>query len=143
MLDECVSDVDVELESDGKFVVHQAGGDENALRAAEFQIAMANRAVAEGNVVTVGDDGLVSLIHGEWNEVVRLAIEGGGDSLGNNGNHPLHVGAGNVHLAGDGVADSVGRLRNGRVPDDFGWRARDGLSGLGHCGYSSARGRQE
>ena len=33
-LDEGVSHVDIKLEGDGKFVVHQPGGDEHALRAA-------------------------------------------------------------------------------------------------------------
>ncbi len=58
-----MSYVDIKLERDGEFVVHQAGGDEDALRAAQLQIAVANRAVAERNVVAVGDNRLVSLIH--------------------------------------------------------------------------------
>ena len=112
-LDEGVSDIDVELEGDGKFVVHQAGGDEDALRAAELQIAMANRAVAEGNVVAVGDDGLVSLIDGERDEVIRLAIKRRSDRLGDDGDHAFDISAGNIHFAGNGVTDSVRSLRTG------------------------------
>ena len=40
---------------------------------------MADRAVTQRNVVTIGDDGLVSLIDGERDKVVGLALESRGN----------------------------------------------------------------
>src|SRR5206468_7276321 len=60
-LDQRVPNIDKKLERYGKLVVHQAGGDEDALRVAETQIAMADRAVAQRHVVAVGDEGFLAM----------------------------------------------------------------------------------
>src|ERR1700722_10200673 len=70
---ESVSYVDVELECDGKFVFHQAGRDEDALRVAQIQVAMADCVVTEDYVVTIGDDRFFALGYGERYEVIGLA----------------------------------------------------------------------
>ncbi len=108
--DQRVSDVDIELERDGKFVVHQAGRDEDALRIAEIQVAMANRIVAEGNVVAVGNYGVLALGHGERHEVVRLTAQRGGDRHWHRGNHAVEIVLSNGNLARAGVTDAIGRL---------------------------------
>ena len=105
-----VSDVDVELERHRKFVFHQASRDEDALRIAEIEVAMANRVVAERNVVAVGNHRLFALGHGERHEVVRLAAERGGHRHGHRRDHALEVVVGNGNLARAGVADAIWRL---------------------------------
>src|SRR5208337_4969738 len=80
--DQGVPDVDVELEGHRKLVFHQAGGDEDALRISQVQVAMANRIVAEGNVVAVGNDGVVALSDRERYKVVRLAAEAAATGTG-------------------------------------------------------------
>ena len=119
-LDQRVADVDVELEGDRKFVVHQARGDEDALRVAEVQVAMADRVVAERDVVAVGDHGFFSLTHGQRDEVVGLAFQRGRDLRRHGGDHALEIERVDRDFAGHGVADSVGRLRDGREPNNFG-----------------------
>ena len=59
-----VAHVDVELKGHGELVVHQAGGNEYALRVAQIEIAMADRVVAQRHVIAVGDHGFVALVHG-------------------------------------------------------------------------------
>src|SRR5208282_2086123 len=111
--------VDVELEGYGKFVVHQAGGDEDALGVAEIQVAMANGIVTESNVVTIGNDGFVALGNGERDEVIRFAGEGGGYRAGDGRDHALEIVVGNGDFTRAGIADSVGGLRNRVALHDF------------------------
>ena len=126
--------IDVELERDGKFVVHQTSGNEDALRVAQIQVAMANGVIAEGHIVAVGDDGFVALGHGERHEIIRLAAEGGGDGHGDGGNHALEIIAGNGDLAGAGVADAIWRLGNRTALHDLRGAAGDRGGGLRHDG---------
>src|SRR5215469_1325785 len=123
-LDQRVSDVDVELEGDGKLVVHQAGGDEDALRIAKIQVAMADRIVAESDVVPIGDQRVIALADCERDEVVSLAFEGGSDAGRNGRDHALEVKRIHRNLAGAGVADAVRSLRNGSVPNHLGGATR-------------------
>ena len=84
--------VDVELKSDRELVVHQPGGDEHALRIAQLDIAMADGVVAEGNVVAVGDHGVVALVHRERDEVIGLALQGRGGGVRDGGDHSFQIG---------------------------------------------------
>ena len=59
-----MANIDVELKSHRKLVIHQAGGNEHTLGIAQIEIAMADRVVAQGHVIAVGDHGFVALIHG-------------------------------------------------------------------------------
>ncbi len=135
LLHEGVRHVDIELKSDGEFVVHQAGGDEDALRVAESEVAMADGAVAERDVVALGDHDLLILNHRERHEVVSLALEGGGDGNRHGGHHALEVGGAERDLAQAGVTDAVGRLRYGSAANRLGGRQRDGIGGFGHSGH--------
>ena len=71
---------------------------------------MAYGTVTERDVVTVGDHGLIALIHCKRHKIVSLTIESSGNGTGDRGNHSLHIHGGKVHLSGNRVADSVGRL---------------------------------
>ena len=73
-------------------------------------MAMANRIVAERNVVAVGNYGVFALGHGERHEVVRLAAERGSDRHGHRGGHALEIVVGNGNLARAGIADAIRRL---------------------------------
>jgi len=108
--DQRVPDVDVELERHRKFVVHQTRRDEDALRIAEIQVAMANRVVAERNVVAVGNHRLFPLGHGEGHKVVSLAAERSGHRHWHCGGHALEIVVGNGDLARAGIADAIRRL---------------------------------
>ena len=105
-----MSDIDVELERHRKFVLHQARRNEDALRVPEIQIAMANRVVAERNVVAIGDHGLIALGHGERHEIIRLAIERDRHRHGHGGNHALEIVVGDSNLSRAGIADPIRRL---------------------------------
>jgi hypothetical protein len=125
-----VADIDVELESHGKFVVHQAGGDEDALGIAEIEVAMANGVVAEGHIIAIGDDGLVTLGYGEGYEVVRFAGECGGHRHGDRGDHAFEIVVGDGDFTGAGIADAVRGLRNRVALHDLRRAADDRGGGL-------------
>jgi hypothetical protein len=127
-----VPHVDIELEGHGKLVVHEPRGNEDALRIAQAQVAMADRIVAQRDVVTVGDDRLFSLIHGERDEVISLALERGGDAPGHGRDHALQVKGVHRDFAAHGIADSVGRLRNWCCPNDFSGAPRNSGRCLRH-----------
>ncbi|MGO9087085.1 MAG: hypothetical protein ACLQBK_17840 [Candidatus Sulfotelmatobacter sp.] len=130
-----VADIDIELEGHGELVIHQAGRNEHALRTAQVQVAMADGIIAEGNVVTVGDQGFVALAHGERNEVIGVAFECGRDTRGNGGDHSLQIERVHRDLARHGVADPIGRLGNRRQPDHFRGAPRDCWGCLRHASY--------
>ncbi len=110
MFGEGVRDIDVELEGDGEAVIHEAGGDKDTLRIAKRKIAMADGAVAEQHIVTVGNQSLVAVGDGERNEVECFAGEDGGNRLRNGADHALQLVGGKVDLAAGGIADAVGSL---------------------------------
>ncbi len=140
-LDKGMANVDKELECDGELVVHQAGGDKNALGVAESQIAVTDRLVTEGDIIAIGDQGVVSLADREWDEVVGLAIERVRNGVGERGNHALEFRCRDGDLSARGIANTIGRLLNGRQAQDFCGSMRSGLGGFGHWnGYCSARG---
>ncbi len=91
LLDYGVSHVDVELKCDRELIVHQAGGNEHALRIAQLEIAMADGVVAEGNVVAVGDHGFVALVHRERDKVISLALQSGRSRVRDGGDHSLQI----------------------------------------------------
>ena len=130
--------VDVELECDRELIVHQPGGDEHALRIAQLDIAMADGVVAEGNVVAVGDHGVVALVHRERHKVISLALQSSGSGVGDGGDHSFQIRGGHGDLAGDGITDSIGRLRDGSLADDLVRRTRNRGCSLRHSKYSSA-----
>src|ERR1035441_2555240 len=136
-LDQRVTDVDIELKRHRKLVVHQSRRDEHALRVAQVQVAVANRVVAEGHVITIGDDRLVALAHSKRDEVISLALERGRDLGRHRGDHTLQVKRVDRDLAGDGIADTVRRLRNRGDPNHFGGAARNCWGCLRHLPYST------
>jgi len=71
---------------------------------------MANRVVAERNVVAVGNHGLIALGHGERHEVVRLAAERGRHRQLAPLQSCVEVVVGNGNFARAGVADAIRRL---------------------------------
>src|SRR5579871_6716302 len=101
---------------------------------------MANGVVAKRDVIAVGDNGLISLAHGERDEVICLAFKCAGDFGWNGRDHALEIERIDGDLAGRGIADAVRRLGNGREPDDLGGAARDGWGCLRHSTYSTHSG---
>ncbi len=131
-VDEGVADVDEELECEGEAVAEEAGGDEDAVGAAEGSVegdvAVADGLVGEigcadggdhsgvgGCAVAVGagdvEDGVgAGLAHGEGDEEVGLAAEGAGDGDGNSLDHALELEVGEAGFAVGRVGDAVGGL---------------------------------
>src|SRR5579884_2784190 len=99
---------------------------------------MTNRVVAQRQIVTIGDDRLVSLTDGERNGVVGFPLQGAGNRARDGGDHALQVGGASREFTHDGVTNSIRRLRYRGLPNDVRRRARDGVSSLGHSHYFSA-----
>src|SRR5581483_11890491 len=133
LLHECVADVDEELERNRKLVFHHAGRDEDALRVADVVVAMANRAVAQFGVVALRDAGLVAFADRERHEVIRLALQGGGDRRRHGSDYALQVLARDGVLAKHRVADAVGRLGHFGRAHNIRCRTSFHVGGLGHC----------
>ena len=131
-------DVDVELERDREFVVHQAGGNEHTLRIAQIQITVANGILAQRDIVAVGNQRLLALADGERNEVVSLAGERGRGGARDSGNHPVQIVLGNGDFPGTGVTNTVGRLRNRGGSNDVRGGAGNRRGGLRHGVYCSS-----
>ncbi len=98
---------------------------------------MADRVIAERDVIAVGNDGLFSLADGERNEVVGFAFQRVRDFSGHGGDHALEIEGVDRDLSRHGIADSVGCLRDRREPDYFGGTARDGRGRLRHSALFS------
>ncbi len=116
LVGEGVSDIDVELKGDREAVIHEAGGDKDALRIAKSKIAVADGAVAEQHIVTIGNQSLVAVGDGERNEVECLAGKDGGNRLRNRTNHALQLVGGEVDFTAGGITDAVGGLLHGGEP---------------------------
>ena len=99
---------------------------------------MANRVVAERDVVAIGDHGVLALIHRERHKVVGLALQSGGSGVGDGSDHSLQIRSRDGDLADDGVADAIGRLRDGTLANDLVRRTRNCGCSLRHSKYSSA-----
>src|SRR5580692_10390694 len=93
---------------------------------------MANRIVAEPNVVAIGDHGVLALIHRERNEVIGLALQSGGSSVGDSRDHSLQIRGCHGDLADDGVADAIRRLRDRTLANHLVRRSRNCGCSLRH-----------
>ena len=93
---------------------------------------MANRIVAERNVVAVGDYGILALIHRERHKIKSLVVQGGGSGVGDGSDHSLQIGGRDRDLARDGVADAIGGLRHRSLPNHLLRRTRDCGCSLRH-----------
>lgn len=80
---------------------------------------MANRIVAECDIVTVGNHRIFALAYRERHKVVRVAFQRG-RSLGRNcGDHALQIERVHGGLARHRIADPVRRLGDRRLPNHF------------------------
>src|ERR687888_239957 len=98
---------------------------------------MAYRLIAQGNVVAVCDQRLISLADSERHKVISLAAKGGGEGARHGRNHALQVVRCQRDLSDAGKAYAVWCLRNLRLPNYFRSRLGDGLGGLRHERYCS------
>jgi hypothetical protein len=131
-VDELMADVDEEFEGEGEAVLHEAGGDEDALGAAEADVAVADGPVAEVDGVVGGNDGVVVIADGERHEVPGALAEGRGDDGGDSLHDALDfVGAG-AHLAEDRVAEAVVGLADLGLLSHFGGGKQRDLRGSSH-----------
>jgi len=71
---------------------------------------MANRVVAEHNIIAVRNHSLIALSHGEGHEVVGFPSERGRHRHRHCRNHAVEIVVGNGDLARAGVADAVRSL---------------------------------
>ena len=110
-----MADIDEEFEGEGEAVLHEAGGDEDAFRGAEADVAVADGAVAEVDVVGGGDGGLIVFADGQRHEVPGAAGEG----VGYGGGHGLHDALevpGPIRVSPKpGIEDAVGGLLDVRL----------------------------
>src|SRR5215470_15486862 len=93
---------------------------------------MANGVIAEGNVVAIGNNGLIALVHRERNKVIGLAVESTGNGCRHSRNHPLELGRRHTHFAGNRIADAIRGLRDRRLANDVSGLSGYGLSSLRH-----------
>ena len=114
-----MSHIDVELKRHGKLVVHQSRRDKHTLRIAQIDIAMAHRVVAEPDVVAIGDHGVLALVHGERNEVISFAPQSSGSGIRNGSDHSFQIRGRAQSPRRDGIANSIGRLRDRSLADDL------------------------
>ena len=103
-----MADVDEVLEGEGEAVLHEAGGDEDALGRAEADVAMADGAVAEIDGVGGSDGGLVAFADGERHEVISAAGEAIGDRHGHGLYDALQILGRDLSVSKARVADAVG-----------------------------------
>ena len=124
-----VAGVDEELEGQRETVLHEAGGDEGDLGVLEFDVAVADGAVAEVDGVGGRDQHLFFVGDGERNEIVSVF----GEALGDGHRHRLddagEIGFGEVRVAKTSVENSIGRFNNRRLLRDL---RRGKQAGLGH-----------
>ena len=124
--------VGVELKGYGKLVIENASGDEYALRIARINITMANRLVAQGTVIALGNQRFISVAHRERNKIICFAVQCSGDAAGHGGDHFFQFTGRQGKLAGSGITDAVGRLVHTGGADDLLRGAQFCIGGLTH-----------
>ena len=160
LIDEGVCDVDEELEAEGEAVAHETGGDEDAsLAVAELDVTVTDGGVGELVGVGAGDHGGLGyfglgvgsgveagvtvfggLVQSEWDEVVGVGVEGGGDGGGDGLEHAVEIEVGDAGLAVGGEANAIGGLPDRGIVRHFdgahkirGGLRQAGLQILCHC----------
>jgi hypothetical protein len=134
-VDVLVADVDVELEGEGKTVLHEAGGDEGIGGAVDGQGAMADGTVGEIGGVEAGDfsvAGVGGFAEGERDEDEGVVGEGGGDGEGDGLDDALDGVAGGFKLAVDAVLQGVVGVGEGGGVNGVCGGEQIALCGCGH-----------
>ena len=143
-----MADVDEELEGEGEAVAEESGGDEDgvdgSVEAIEGDVAVADGLVGELGGVGGGDHGGfvggsvrqggfgAACGHGERDEVVGFAAEGGGDGDGDGLDHAVEVGGGKGGFAKGGEADAVGCFAHDDFAGDLGSLNEPALNTFSH-----------
>ena len=111
--DEMMADIDEEFEGQGKPVLHQPGGDEDAISAIKLHIAVTHGAIAQVDSVPGRDHRLLRLTDGERYEVVGVP----GERRGHGVRHCLHDRleflGGDVRIGKDRITQAVFGLAHG------------------------------
>lgn len=128
--DKVVADVDEKFKGQRKAVLHDAGGDEDAVRAAELCVAMADGVFGEIDGVSGGDGGLVSVAESERHEVVGAAGEGVGNGRGHGLHDALEILRSDLGVSKVREAKAVGGLADGGLLGDFGGGKYRNVSGF-------------
>jgi hypothetical protein len=127
-----VGDVDEVFKCQGEAVLHEARGDEGELRGAEADVAMADGAVAEVDVVGGRDGSLVFFSYGEGHKVPGAAREGLRDDGGHGQDDALEIFRRNLRLPVARVKDAVGGLLDVRLLRHLSGGEQGYLGGINH-----------
>jgi hypothetical protein len=113
--DKVVPHIDKELEGQRKPVLHQPGGDEDAIGAVKLHIAVAHGAIAQVDGVAGRHHRLLRLTNGERHKVVRMPGKRCGDGIRHCLHDRLELLFGDVRIGKDRVAQAIFRLPHGRL----------------------------
>jgi hypothetical protein len=108
-----VADIDEEFEGQRKPVLHQPGGDEDAIGAVKLHIAVTHGAIAQVDSVPGRNHRLLSLTNSEGYKVVGMPGKRGGHCIRHCLHDWLEFLVGDVRIGKDRVAQAVFGLTHG------------------------------
>src|ERR1700739_4465222 len=116
---ERVAYIDVKLKSNGEAFIEQAGGDEDALRVARINIAMAGGSLRRRAVKVLCDESFVTIANSDGHKVKSFALQRRGNWARHGADDPLKIVGREHDFARGGIADTVGRLVDSRIANNL------------------------
>ncbi len=113
--DKVVPHIDKEFEGQRKPVLHQPGGDEDAIRAVKLHIAVTHGAIAQVDGVAWRHHRLLGFANGERHKIICMPGERGGDCIRHRLHDRLQLLCGDVRIGKDRVTQAVFGLTHGRL----------------------------